>query len=158
MPEVRSLRPDDAAWAEAVERDAWNGDVVVRRGEAVALRTLPGLVAWCDGRRAGMARYAVRGDACELVALLALEEGRGVGRALMAGVRDIAVAAGCRALWVITTNDNTRALRLYQRFGFDLVALHRGAVDAARRVKPSISEVGADGIPMHHELELRLAL
>jgi GNAT superfamily N-acetyltransferase len=158
MPEVRALGPEDAAWAETVERDAWHGDVVARRGEVVAFGTLPGLVAWRDGRRVGIARYAVRGDACELLALLALEEGRGAGRALIAGVRDAAVAAGCRELWVITTNDNMRALRLYQRCGFDLAALHHGAVGAARRLKPSIPEAGADGIPMRHELELRLAL
>ena len=87
-----------------------------------------------------------------------LEEGRGAGQALLAAVRDVARAAGCRCVWLITTNDNTRALRFYQRFGFDLAALHHGALAESRRLKPSISELGADGIPLAHELELRLAL
>ncbi len=45
------------------------------------------------------------------------------------------------------------------RAGFDLCALHVGAVDAARRaLKPAIPETGRDGIPLRHELVLELAL
>jgi RimJ/RimL family protein N-acetyltransferase len=66
--------------------------------------------------------------------------------------------AGVGRVWLITTNDNTAALRFYQRLGFDLVALHRDAVDAARSIKPSIPLVGNDGIPIRHELELELRL
>jgi len=64
----------------------------------------------------------------------------------------------CRRLWLITTNDNLPALRFYQRLGWDLVALHRGAVDEARRFKPEIPRVGLDGIALRHELELELLL
>jgi GNAT superfamily N-acetyltransferase len=158
MLEVAALAPADAPWAEAAERAAWHGDAAARRGELVPFRPLPGLVARLDGRRVGVARYAIRAEACELVSILVEEEGRGAGQALLAAVCDVARAAGCRRLWLITTNDNLRALRFYQRFGFDLVALHHGAVAKARRLKPSIPEVGADGIPLAHELELRLEL
>jgi hypothetical protein len=52
-------------------------------------------------------------------------------------------------LWVITTNDNVDALRFYQRYGFCLAAVHRGAVDRSRaRLKPEIPPVGAYGIPL----------
>lgn len=64
---------------------------------------------------------------------------------------------GADRLTLITTNDNTHALRFYQRYGFDLVALHRHGVDAARRLKPGIP-AEADGIPIRHELELELPL
>ena len=41
----------------------------------------------------------------------------------------------------------------------DLVAFRRGAVDdTRRRLKPSIPERGADGVPIAHELELELRL
>jgi hypothetical protein len=39
-----------------------------------------------------------------------------------------------------------------------LAALHRGAVDDARRLKPSISATGNDGIPIHDEFEFELRL
>ena len=62
---------------------------------------------------------------------------------------------GCARLWVITTNDITDALRFYQRRGFCLVAMHRGAVDRSRaRLKPEIPAVGAYGIPLRDEIEL----
>ena len=59
----------------------------------------------------------------------------------------------------MTTNNNTRALAVFQRWGLDLVAFRRHAVsDLRRSVKPSIAERDADGIPIAHELELELLL
>ncbi|MFB4265695.1 hypothetical protein [Nonomuraea sp. GTA35] len=45
----------------------------------------------------------------------------------------------------------------YQRYGFDLVALHRNAMDRVRAIKPDIP-AESDGIPIRHELELELLL
>ena len=84
---------------------------------------------------------------------------RGIGRALL----DAAVAAldaeGAHRVWLVTTNDNLTALRLYQQAGFRLSALRAGALDEVRRtLKPSIPEIGEHGIPLRDELELQLAL
>ena len=132
---------------------------MARLGELVDLAGLPAMVALLDGKRAGLAAYALRGEECEVVTITSLVEGRGVGRALLDAVRDVAVTAGCRRLWLVTTNDNVHALRFFQRWGLDLVALHRdAATDARRTLKPSLPERGADGIPLAHELELELEL
>ena len=59
----------------------------------------------------------------------------------------------------MTTNDNLRALGIYQRRGMRLVALRAGAMDEARRtLKPELAEIGNDGIPLRDELELELQL
>jgi ribosomal protein S18 acetylase RimI-like enzyme len=158
MVDVRPLTEDDRAWAAEVETDSWGAPVVARLGELVDPTGLPGFVALLDGERAGLATYAVRGAECELVTIRSLHEGRGIGRALLDATRGAAVEAGCGRLWLITTNNNLRALRLYQRWGMDLVALHRDAVAAGRRLKASIPERGHDGIPIRHELELELRL
>lgn len=158
MVDVRPLTEDDRAWASQVEADSWGAPVVARLGELVDPTELPGFVALVDGERAGLATYAVRGDDCELVTIRSLREGEGIGRALLDAVRAAATAAGCRRLWLITTNNNLRALRIYQRWGMDIVALHRNAVAESRRLRPSIPERDADGIPMAHELELELEL
>ena len=80
-------------------------------------------------------------------------------RALLDAFRDAALEAGCTRLWLITTNDNLRALELYQRWGMEIVAFHRHAVTEARRhLKPSIPEHGTHGIPIAHELELERRL
>jgi RimJ/RimL family protein N-acetyltransferase len=65
---------------------------------------------------------------------------------------------GSRRLWLITTNDNTRALRFYQRQGFQLIALHFDAIEVSRKLKPEIPLVGYGGIVIRHELELEMAL
>lgn len=146
MIEVRSLGESDRAWSVRIETESWSEPVVARLGELVDPNRLPGFVALLDGERAGLATYAVRGHDCELVTIRSVREGRGVGRALLDAVRNAAVEAGCTRLWLITTNDNIRALELYQRWGMEIVAFHRDAVTQAR---------GAHGIPIAHELRLR---
>jgi len=93
-----------------------------------------------------------------VVAIISVEEGRGIGRALMEAARDYAVSAGNRRLWHVTTNDNTRAIRFYQLWGMVLCAFYRHGARRSRRAKPSLPERGADGIPMEHELEFELLL
>jgi ribosomal protein S18 acetylase RimI-like enzyme len=152
--EVRPL--DDQDRAIVVGR--W-GEVVVRRGESVAIDGLPGFVAWIDRSRASLLTYAVREDELEVVTLHSELEGRGAGQAVMDAAREAARAAGCRRLWLVTTNDNVRALDFYQRWGLDLCAFRRGAVDETRQaVKPEIPLRAANGIPIAHELELELLL
>ena len=159
MIEVRPLSESDRAWHVQVETESWSEPVLARLGELLDPTQLPGFIALLDGERAGLATYAVRGDDCEVVTIRSLREGCGVGRALLVAVRNAAIEAGCARLWLITTNDNVRALELYQRWGMEIVAFHRHAVTEARRqLKPTIPERGAHGIPIAHELELELRL
>jgi len=159
MIDVRPLTAEDRSWAVEVETESWSEPVVARLGELVDLTELPGFIAFLDGQRAGLLSYAMRGDECEVVTIRSLHEGHGIGRALLDAVRDAAIEGGCRRLWLITTNNNLRALELYQRWGMDIVALHRHAVsDARSRLKPLIPDRDARGIPIAHELELELCL
>jgi hypothetical protein len=50
------------------------------------------------------------------------------------------------------------ALRFYQKRGFVLVAIHRDALDISRKLKPEISLIGNDGIPLRDEIELEMML
>jgi GNAT superfamily N-acetyltransferase len=155
---VRALRDDERAWAAATLRESGGSDIVIGGGRELRPAELPALVAEADGERAGLATYQVTDRDCELVSLDALTIGAGIGSALVEGVADVASAAGCTRLHVITTNDNLPALRLYQRHGFVLAAVRPGAVDLARRRKPEISATGHAGIPIRDELELLRAL
>ncbi|WP_433173551.1 GNAT family N-acetyltransferase [Actinoallomurus sp. CA-150999] len=157
-PSVRPLTADDVTWVREVFTERWGGVTSVSRGVAHNTTAIPGFVAHLDADRAGVATYRVGGRECELVTLDSVREGVGVGTALVDAVAGAARAAGVGRLWLVTTNDNLRALRFYQRYGFDLVAVHRDAVARSRALKPSIPEVGLDGIPIRHELELELPL
>jgi hypothetical protein len=83
---------------------------------------------------------------------------RGVGTALVAGLVELLRGRGVTILRLTTTNDNLTALRFYQRRGFRIVAVHPGAMVAARRLKPTIPELGEHGIPIRDEIELELVL
>jgi ribosomal protein S18 acetylase RimI-like enzyme len=159
MIEVRPVSDSDRAWSLRVETETWGVPVVARLGELVDPTRLPGLIARLDGAPAGLATYAIRGEDCELVTIRSVQEGRGVGRAFFDAVREVAIEARCTRLWLVTTNDNLRALELYQRWGMEIVAFHRDAVTEARRnLKPAIAERGTHGIPIAHEFELELHL
>jgi GNAT superfamily N-acetyltransferase len=92
--EVWPLLKADIPWAAEIQRDSWGDALVARRGEVVDPGTLPGFVAFLDGERAGLVTYAVRSDACEVVTIRTLHEGRGVGQALLDAVRGAANEAG----------------------------------------------------------------
>ena len=116
------------------------------------------VAAGSDGHIAGALTYDVRDGEMEAVTIDAFIEGAGAGRALIEAAAAEARRLGCRRLWLITTNDNTPALRFYQRCGMTLAALRRDAVGESRRLKPEIPETGLDDIPIRDELEFELQL
>jgi ribosomal protein S18 acetylase RimI-like enzyme len=155
---VRELEQSHRPWVKQLLETEWGGSTVVSRGRVHNAAQLPGYIALASDRPVGLATYRIDGDACELVTLNSLEEGSGIGSALVSAVKKVATSAGCRRLWLITTNDNMQALRFYQMRGFRLVALHRDALEKSRKLKPSIPLIGKDGIQLKDELELELDL
>lgn len=129
---------------------------MVVHGECIDLARAEGFCAYEDGELVGLATYRLLGSEMEILSLDSIHEGRGVGTALLGACVDEARASGATRVFLVTTNDNPRALRFYQRRGFDMVALHLNAVDRARELKPEIPEVGMDGIPLRHEIELQM--
>jgi ribosomal protein S18 acetylase RimI-like enzyme len=155
---IRSLSPADRDWVARHVAEHWGAEIVVAHGTLYHPAALPGFVAEADGKVAGLVTYHIAGDTCEIVTLDSLSEGRGIGTALIEAVKVAASAAGCRRLWLITTNDNLRALGFYQKRGYRLVAVHPGAVNAARNLKPEIPLIGNEGIPIRDEIELEIIL
>ncbi|MFI6255430.1 GNAT family N-acetyltransferase [Micromonospora zamorensis] len=153
--EVRAIRPDERTAVDALHEREWGGPYVVAHDTRHDLRTLPTLVAVDDaGAVAGALTYHADEDGLEVVSLVAAVPGGGSGTALLTAATATAVAMGLTRVWLITSNDNLRALRFYQRRGMRLVGVDRGAVDRARLLKPEIPLVGDDGIPLHDELIL----
>ena len=154
------VRPREAADRAAAQAflARHNSLWVARLGELVHPLDHPALVAeTAGGRLLGMLTYVPGRDwkQCEVLTLHADEQWHGTGTALIEAVRLLARRQGCTRLWVITTNDNVDALRFYQRRGFRVVMVHRGAVDRNRAgLKPEIPQVGAYGIPIRDEIEL----
>ena len=154
MLEVRPISECDLVWIEALLREHWGSTVQVTRGRLHDASRLPGYVAVYNQERAGLITYRVEGNTCEIITLGSLIKGQGIGTALVQAVSRAAVEAGCKRLWLITTNDNLTALRFWQKRGFSLVRVHRNAIEESRRLKPEIPLTGEHGIPIHDEIEL----
>jgi pimeloyl-ACP methyl ester carboxylesterase len=154
-PYVREKGADDQRWVEALLQERWGSRIVIVHGASYDAAALPALVA---GRQDGLATYRIDGEQAELITLDARAPGEGTGTALITALVQRLEECGVRELCVTTTNDNLRALHFYQRRGFRIAAVRCGAVDDARRQKPSISKLGQHGIPIRDEIELRLRL
>ena len=94
----------------------------------------------------------------EILSLDSLKENRGIGSRLLGEAVEEARRAGCARVMLITTNDNLRALRFYQKRGFDMVRIYRNAVDESRKIKPEIPLIGDHGIPIKHEIEMEMKI
>jgi ribosomal protein S18 acetylase RimI-like enzyme len=158
-PTARPYEPGDRGWAEGLLEEHMGSTRVARLGEVIEAADLPGFVAERDGERLGLLTWIMDGDQLEVLSLHCRVENVGAGSVLLQAATELAAARGCRRLWLLTTNDNLRALGFYQRQGLRLRALHAGQVDRDRALKPEIPEVNPDnGIPLRDLLELELPL
>lgn len=71
----------------------------------------PALVA-VDPKMVGLLTYIVNAPTAEIPTLQVDRQWGGIGTQLLQGAKRLARGAGCRRLWLITTNDNVDALRL----------------------------------------------
>ncbi|MCA9304327.1 MAG: GNAT family N-acetyltransferase [Phycisphaerales bacterium] len=152
--DVRDLEASDKPWVQHVLRQYWGSTAQVTRGKLYQADELPGVVAIRDNSPVGLLTYHIEGKGCEIITHNSMAGHGGIGSCLLNAIRDKARELGCDRLWLITTNDNTPAIRFYQRRNFDMIALHRDAVTNARSLKPEIPNIGFDGIPIRHEIEM----
>lgn len=156
--QVRAIEARDRQRVEGALHKAWGAVRVVSRGKLWNPCDLPGFVAERSGDLVGLVTFREEADRAEVVTLDSFAEREGIGSALLEAVADYARDRRKTHLWLITTNDNIPAIRFYQRCGWDMVALHHGALAQSRRLKPEIPTHGLDGVPIDHEIEFRLAL
>jgi GNAT superfamily N-acetyltransferase len=138
--------------------EEWHCPPSVSKGKIIDTTILPGLLIIEDDKIKGIITYHFENNECEIVTLNSFEENKGIGTILVNGVLDIARNANCKRLWLITTNDDTNAIRFYQKKGFDLKAIYINSMEISRKLKPSIPLIGMDNIPIMHELEFEIIL
>jgi GNAT superfamily N-acetyltransferase len=141
-------------------KNIWtSGDpVIVSKGKVHYIENLPGYFVSIGDEIAGVITYDLENNECEIVSLDSKIENKGIGSALLNKVIEKAGKNRCRRVWLITTNDNIRAIRFYQKRNFDMAAFYRNEVEKERKIKPGIPMFGTDGIPVKHEIEFELLL
>jgi ribosomal protein S18 acetylase RimI-like enzyme len=156
--DIRFLVAADLPWASGLIVGYFGSTTVISRGVLHDALQLPGLVALVEGKPVGLVQYRFAADDCEVVLIAAAQRRRGIGTALLAAARDVAQQAGCRRLWLVTTNDNRSAQAFYEAQGMRLVTIHRGAVTQARVLKPEIPWTGENGVLIEDEIEYEFIL
>jgi GNAT superfamily N-acetyltransferase len=106
----------------------------------------------------GLITFYIKSDTCEITSLDSLQENKGIGTRLIQAVAGEAVKSKCKRVFLVTTNDNLRALGFYQKRGFRITAVHSSAIDEARKVKPAIPHIGLNGIPLRDEIDFELLI
>jgi len=156
---VRPVTPDDREWIAELITAAFGSVRVVSHGELIEdASLLDGFAVEHDGRPVGCALLNVIDGRAELVVLATTYRGAGAGTALLEAVVERARAEGWTRLWLITSNDNTDAIRLYQRAGWDWVDFRRDGITRGRTLKPEIPKTGNHGIELRHEIEFEYPL
>lgn len=155
---VRRSEPTDAEWLIGVFKRHWCSSSVVCRGRQIELMETRARLACTGASRVGVVNYILCSEDCEIASLIAELPDRGIGRRLVEEVEAEARQANCKALTTVTTNDNTKALRFWQRQGFVIAGIGHNAVARARELKPSIPLIGNDGIPIRDEIILHKVL
>ena len=155
---IRPSRLEDLPQICGFWRQHWGDDFIVAHGVMYRPEDLSGFIALDDDLWVGLITYLFIDSDCEIVSLDSLREGQGIGSRLIQSVIAEANRAGSRRLFLITTNDNLEALGFYQKRGFELVRVNRGAIQESRRIKPGIPLIGEHGIPLRDEIEMEMAL
>ena len=155
MTPFRRLTPEDLPRLHQFWQEQWAGAEIIVHGDVFRPEQVDGFV---NEDWSGLVTFVIGPTGCEIISLDSLKEGGGTGTTLLDAVADEASRRGCVRLFLSTTNDNLRALGFYQRRGFELVRVRRGAVTEARTLKPGIPLVGDNEIPIRDEIELELRL
>lgn len=154
-PMIRPIEPRDLANVRAELKTHWNSSEIRSLDRRHHADALPGFVAEVNGEFAGLVTLNMDagGWQCEVITLSSRTLSPGIGAALLAAAEAHALAHGCGRIYLTTTNDNSRAIRFYQRQGWRIAALHKGVIDRARALFPHIPLGGLDGIQVRDEIE-----
>ena len=158
MSTLRRLTHPDLPRLRQFWTEHWGGEEMITRGNVYRPEQLDGFVIEDDSEWIGLLTFIVNHGECEVTSLDSLREGQGIGTKLMDIIVDEARQQNCKRIFLITTNDNLNALGFYQKRGFELVAVHRGAVNESRKIKPGIPLIGMNDIPLRDEMELEMNL
>jgi len=139
---VQVARVEDRPFVTEVVIREFGATRISSRGVIFDVLTLPTLIASVEDERLGLAIYRFES----------------VGSMLIDHVRERASERGCERLFLTTSNDNTDALRFYQRRGFRLCRLYPGSLENARSQIPTMPEIGHHSIPIRDDLELEIRL
>jgi len=156
---IQKLTEADRPEVKDFINEQWHAPHISIKGQLYYPHQSEGYIIRRDDKIAGLVTFRGDGDSIQMLTLNNTKPGTGLGYKLVLQVIDEARKRNADRVWLTTTNDNLKAIGFYQRLGFRLEALYRGAIDQARKtIKKEIPEYGFNGLPIHDEIEMVLTL
>ncbi len=154
----RKVSGADKKWIDKFIKVHWQSKQVVVHKTIYIPSELNGFIAENRTEKVGLVTYQIKNRNCEIVSLNSIKENEGIGAKLVKLVVNQARKLNCKKVWLITTNDNIKAIYFYQKLGFQIVKVHLNAVAESRKIKPEIPLKSETGIPIRDELEFEFKL
>ena len=151
---LEPIKNDDRRWFCELTRNEWGSEIIISRGKMHYAKTLEGFITFEKKNRVGVITYKIINNECEIVSLNSLKENRGVGSFLLDNIERFAHSKGCTRVWLVSTNDNTKALRFFQKKGFKIRQIYPDIMKEYRILKPELPLIGENGIEIRDEIEL----
>ena len=155
---IEKIKNKDKLFVSDFITENWCSSFIVTKGRIHQASKLSGFICKMNDKIIGLVTYDIKDNQCEIVSLDSKQEHKGLGTSLLEEIVCHAKAKGCNRVWLITTNDNTIAIRFYQKRGFDWIGFYRNAIADSRKLKTEIPEYGIDNIPIKHEIEFEIKL
>ena len=154
----RKINDNDKEWIDKFIKAHWGSKQVVVHKTIYIPSELNGFIAENRTEKVGLITYQIINRICEIVSLDSIKENEGVGTRLVELVIKQAKELNCKKIWLVTTNDNIKAIYFYQKLGFQMVKVHVNAVAESRKIKPEIPEIANNGLLIKDEIEFVLKL
>ena len=155
---VRPVCDADRTWIRSEMKKWWGAEEVVLCGKVYYPAEMNGFIAHDDGEKYGLIIFRHDHDLYEVMSITTSEKHSHAARILIEAVIQDAREQKCRRVIVVTTNDNTDALRFYQKVGFHIHTIRTGVIAESRKLKPEIPTYGKNHIPIRDEIELEMNL
>lgn len=155
---IFEIEDDDINLVNSFITARWGSSLSVSKGKVHNTARLPGFICKENDKIIGLITYHIKNNECEIVTLDSKINDKGLGTKLINKVLDKAKENNCKRVWLVTTNDNSSAIRFYQKRGFEWVGFYKDAMTVSRKIKPEIPEFGNDNIPIKHEIEFEYQL
>lgn len=150
--EIIELKNDTRIDKFFIER--WGSEFIVSGENKLFGHDLNGLAIFDQEKIIGLLTYHVENNECEIVTLDSLLEKQGIGSLLIENMIKKYNEMKAVRLWLMTTNDNLKALEFYQKRGFVLKAININAIEKSRQLGQKIPLIADNGIPIRDEIEL----
>ena len=155
---IRPIEENDRPWMQSIFRKWWGSGSVIVRKTRYGLTEMDGFIAFNNEEKVGLVVLRYDETLCEIMSLTVSGKHPKIGSQLISSSIEDAKKHGSKRIIVVTTNDNTSALRFYQKLGFCLHELRVGIVEESRKMEPEIPRVGNFHIPIRDEIKLEMIL